>query len=112
MQANLNLYKDPDDRTGFADVIGQYDWDETTAQIMATTPQQVESVLAVAASNQRQLTPEEFMVLISPAASPYIEDMAVLSRRFTRRKIWQNYFYVHTNVCLKCVLKCMCVLWI
>jgi 2-iminoacetate synthase len=86
MQANLNLHIDPADRTGFADVIGQYDWDATTSQIMSTTPQQVESVLAVASRNDRQLTPEEFMLLISPAAADYIEDMAVLSQRFTQEK--------------------------
>jgi 2-iminoacetate synthase len=108
MQAKLNLHIDPDDRTGFADVIDQYDWGETTAQIMATTPQQVESVLAVAARNERQLTPEEFMVLISPAAASYIEDMAVLSRRFTQEKFGKTIsMYIPMYVSNACANACV-----
>jgi 2-iminoacetate synthase len=108
MQAKLNLHIDPDDRTGFADVIGQYNWDETTAQIMAATPQQVESVLAIAARNERQLTPEEFMVLISPAAAPYIEDMAVLSRRFTQEKFGKTIsMYIPMYVSNACANACV-----
>jgi 2-iminoacetate synthase len=108
MQAKLNLHIDPDDRTGFADVIDQYNWDETTAQIMAATPQQVESVLAIAARNERQLTPEEFMVLISPAAAPYIEDMAVLSRRFTQEKFGKTIsMYIPMYVSNACANACV-----
>jgi 2-iminoacetate synthase len=108
MQAKLNLHIDPDDCTGFADVIDQYNWDETTAQIMAATPQQVESVLAIAARNERQLTPEEFMVLISPAAAPYIEDMAVLSRRFTQEKFGKTIsMYIPMYVSNACANACV-----
>jgi 2-iminoacetate synthase len=108
MQANLNLHIDPADRTGFADVIGQYDWDATTSQIMSTTPQQVESVLAVASRNDRQLTPEEFMVLISPAAADYIEDMAVLSQRFTQEKFGKTIsMYIPMYVSNACANTCV-----
>ncbi len=108
MQANLNLHIDPADRTGFADVIGQYDWDATTSQIMSTTPQHVESVLAVASRNERQLTPEEFMVLISPAAADYIEDMAVLSQRFTQEKFGKTIsMYIPMYVSNACANTCV-----
>jgi 2-iminoacetate synthase len=108
VQANLNLHIDPADRTGFADVIGQYDWDATTSQIMSTTPQQVESVLAVASRNDRQLTPEEFMVLISPAAADYIEDMAVLSQRFTQEKFGKTIsMYIPMYVSNACANTCV-----
>lgn len=108
MQAKLNLHIDPDDRTGFADVIGQYDWDETTAQIMAATAQDVERVLSVAARNYRQLTPEEFMVLISPAAVPYLEDMALLSRRFTQEKFGKTIsMYIPMYVSNACANACV-----
>lgn len=107
---HANPNADPEDFTGFADVIGQYDWDETTRRIMATTAADVERVLAVAQANRRSLTPEEFMVLISPAAAPYIEDMAALSRRFTQEKFGRTIslyipMYV-SNACSNCCVYC------
>lgn len=108
MQGKLNLHKDADDRTGFADVIGRYDWDETTSRIAGTTRQQVESVLATAQRNERQLTPEEFMTLISPAAAPYLEDMAALSRRFTQEKFGRTVsMYIPMYVSNACANACV-----
>ena len=103
---------DPEDHTGFADVIGQYDWDETARAIDATTAADVERVLAVAQANQRSLTPEEFMVLISPAADAYLEDMAALSQRFTREKFGNTIslyipMYV-SNACANACVYCGC----
>lgn len=100
----------PEDHTGFADIIDRYDWDETTSRIMATTPAQVEAVLAIARRNQRELTPDEFMILISPAAAPYIEQMAALSRRFTAEKFGKTIsmyipMYV-SNACSNCCVYC------
>lgn len=100
---NISLMPDPDDRTGFNDIIDQWGWDETTHNIMSTTPARVESVLAVADRNTRPLTSEEFMALISPAAEPFLEDMAAMSRRFTLEKFGRTIsmyipMYVH-NVC-------------
>lgn len=68
---------------GFADVIGQWDWDATGKAVMTATDGDVNRVLAKAGSNAAPLTPEEFGILISPAATPYIERMARLSRQFT-----------------------------
>ena len=99
---------DPEDHTGFADVIGQYDWDETARAIDATTAADVERVLAVAQANQRSLTPEEFMVLISPAADAYLEDMAALSQRFTREKFGNTIsLYIPMYVSNACANACV-----
>lgn len=109
-EKNINARNNPEDFTGFADVIGRYDWDETGAAIMHATAADVERVLAVAQANARSLTPEEFMVLISPAATPYIEDMAALSRRFTQEKFGKTIslyipMYV-SNACSNCCVYC------
>lgn len=109
-EKNINARNNPEDFTGFADVIGRYDWDETGAAIMSSTAADVERVLAVAQANARSLTPEEFMVLISPAAAPYIEDMAALSRRFTQEKFGKTIslyipMYV-SNACSNCCVYC------
>ncbi len=68
---------------GFADIIGQWDWDTTGEAVMTATDADVNRVLAKAESNATPLTPEEFGILISPAASPYLDRMALLSRRYT-----------------------------
>ncbi|MBD5367381.1 MAG: 2-iminoacetate synthase ThiH [Bacteroides sp.] len=71
---------------GFADIIDQWDWNQTTEQVFAVTEDDVRSVLSKARRNTRRLEPDDFMVLISPAAVPFIEEMATLSRRFTRER--------------------------
>ncbi len=107
---HANPDADPEDFTGFADVIGQYDRDVSTRLFLESTAADVERVLAVAQANMRALTPEEFMVLISPAAAPYIEDMAALSRRFTQEKFGRTIslyipMYV-SNACSNCCVYC------
>ncbi|MDE5573719.1 MAG: 2-iminoacetate synthase ThiH [Muribaculaceae bacterium] len=71
---------------GFADIIDRWNWDETTDQIMSTTEDDVRRVLSKARLNTRRLEPEDFMVLISPAGAGFIEEMAQLSRHFTRER--------------------------
>ena len=106
--SGLNLHTDPDDRTGFADVIANYSWDDTVAAINAATPADVERVLAVATLDQRQLTPEELMVLLSPAAAAYLEPMAQLSRRFTREKFGNTIsMYIPMYVSNACANACV-----
>ena len=106
----LKLHSDPDDRSGFADIIGEYSWEGTTAAFDKVTAADVERVLGVAAANVRQLTPEELLVLLSDAAAPYLEDMAVLSRRFTQEKFGKTIsmyipMYV-SNACSNCCVYC------
>jgi 2-iminoacetate synthase len=102
--AHLN----PEDHTGFADVIGQWDWDETIRTIDAVTAADVQRTLAVAAENRRQLTPDEFMTLIAPAAEPFIEEMAALSRRFTLEKFGRTIsMYIPMYVSNACSNACV-----
>jgi len=93
---------------GFADVIGEFDWDDTVSCINKTTPEDVERVLKVATVNRRQLTPDEFMTLISPVAAGYIEQMAFLSRRFTQERFGKTIsMYIPMYVSNECTNKCV-----
>lgn len=97
-----------EDHTGFADVIGQWGWDDTAAAVAAVTPERVAEVLAIARRNARQLTPDEFMVLISPAAEPFLEEMAALSRRFTEEKFGRTVsLYIPMYVSNACANACV-----
>ena len=93
---------------GFADIIGQYDWDETLNLVRNATDGDVRRVLAKAARNAKQLTPEEFAVLISPAADPYLEQMAQLSHRYTQERFGNVIsMYIPMYVSNACTNKCI-----
>ena len=65
----------------FSEEISKYSWEETTKQIYAKTDADVRRVLA-----KEHCTVDDFMSLISPAASPYLEEMATLSKRYTEER--------------------------
>ena len=65
----------------FSEELAKYDWDETTAQIMAMTAADVERALG-----REHLDDRDFMALISPAAAPYLEQMARRSRAITEQR--------------------------
>ena len=65
----------------FRELFDRYQWDETLEEIYAKRGDQVLSALH---SSKRDL--EDFKALISPAARPYLEDMAQLSRRLTKKR--------------------------
>ena len=65
----------------FSDELLNYNWDETTGAIAAKTAADVERALA-----KTHLDVDDFMALISPAAAPYLEQMAARSRRFTQER--------------------------
>lgn len=93
---------------GFADVIGQYDWGETLAMVADATDADVRRVLAKASRNVKPLTPDEFAILISDAADPYLEDMARLSRHFTRERFGKTIsLYIPMYVSNACTNKCV-----
>lgn len=62
----------------FSEVLEKTGWDDTTARIMAKTAADVEIALS-----KPHLDLEDFMALVSPAAAPYLEQMAALSRMHT-----------------------------
>ena len=65
----------------FSDELKQYDWDETTQRIASKTDADVRRALAVS-----HCSIDDFMALLSPAAEPYLETMARLSRKYTRER--------------------------
>ena len=93
---------------GFADEIDQYDWDETIRFVESATEGDVRRVLAKARRNVKPLTPEEFAILISPAADPFLEEMAELSRKFTLERFGNTIsMYIPMYVSNACTNKCV-----
>ena len=89
----------------FSDELLNYDWDETTRRIASMTAANVEAALA-----KDRLSVDDFMALISPAAVPFLEQMARKSRRITRERFGKTIsmyipLYVSnacTNFCVYC----------
>lgn len=65
----------------FKDLFEQYSWDEVKTSIYEKSTQDVERALA---NPDRNL--EDFKALISPAAMPYLEQMAQLSHQLTLQR--------------------------
>ncbi|MCQ2239009.1 MAG: 2-iminoacetate synthase ThiH [Bacteroidaceae bacterium] len=65
----------------FSDELKKYDWDETTQKIASKTDNDVRRALA-----KEHCDVEDFMALLSPAAEPYLEQMARLSRKYTEER--------------------------
>jgi len=89
----------------FSEVFERYDWGAVRRSIYSKTAEDVERALG---RTQRDL--EDFKALVSPAAAPYLEEMAQLSHRLTQRrfgKVMQLYvpLYVSNecqNICTYC----------
>lgn len=90
----------------FSDFLAEnYDWEQTTADILAMTAADVERALS-----RENLTDRDFMALISPAAAPYIEQMARRSRAITERRFGKTIsifipLYI-TNSCTNSCVYC------
>lgn len=67
--------------TTFKDVFEQYDWDAIHQRIESITAVDVEYALA-----KTRRTIDDFLILISPAAAPYLEQMAQLSKTLTQKR--------------------------
>src|SRR5688500_9664542 len=91
--------------SSFTDIFRSFDWDNTKASIYAKTGQDVERALA---ADKRTL--EDFKALISPAAAPYLEQMAAISQQLTLKrfgKVIQLYLPLYlsnecNNICTYC----------
>jgi 2-iminoacetate synthase len=66
----------------FLSVYNRYSWDEVTALIASRTASHVEAAL----SKPGRGSVEDFAALISPAARPYLEQMAQLSHALTVKR--------------------------
>lgn len=89
----------------FSDVIRQISWDETTERIMSKTDADVRRALS-----KPHCDIDDFMAMISPAADKYLEQMAWLSRKYTRERFGKtvNLFipiYI-TNSCTNSCVYC------
>jgi len=89
----------------FYDEIKKYDWDDTTRCIASKTARDVEIALG-----KEKLDVDDFMALISPAAVPYIEQMAQMSRRITQERFGKTIsmyipLYI-TNACTNACVYC------
>jgi 2-iminoacetate synthase len=65
----------------FKDIFDQYSWEEVKASIQQKTARDVQSALSA-----KHRTLEDFKALISPAALPYLEQMAQLSHELTQKR--------------------------
>lgn len=89
----------------FSAIFEQYDWGAVRQSIYSKTAADVERALS---RPQRDL--EDFKALISPAAAPYLEEMAQQSHRLTQRrfgKVIQLYVPLYLsnecqNICTYC----------
>ena len=89
----------------FYDEIKKISWDETTQKIMSKTDADVRRALS-----KSHLSVDDFMALVSPAADKYLEQMARLSRMYTRERFGKtiNMFipiYI-TNSCSNSCVYC------
>lgn len=90
--------------TYFRELIDMYRWDETGDKIRSKTPHDVEMALR----KSGRLSVDDFMALVAPAAEPYIEQMATLSRRYTRQRFGQTIrFYVPLYLTNSCINHCV-----
>lgn len=87
----------------FTELIDQYSWKDITGRIYAKTARDVEAALA----NPRR-DAEDFMALVSPAAQPYLEQMAALSRRYTLERFGRTIqFYIPLYLTNSCMNHCV-----
>ena len=89
----------------FSDELEHISWEETTARIHAKTDADVRRALS-----KEHCNVEDFMALISPAAEPFLEEMAQLSHRYTLERFGKTIsmyipLYV-SNACANCCVYC------
>lgn len=89
----------------FSDELLNISWDETTQKIASKTDADVRRALA-----KQHCDVEDFMALISPAAEPYLEVMARLSRKYTQERFGRTMsmfipLYI-TNSCTNSCVYC------
>ena len=89
----------------FNELFETYNWEDTSQSIYAKTTHDVELALG-----KTKRTLEDFKALISPAAAPYLEQMAQISRSLTLKrfgKVMQLYVPLYlsnecNNICTYC----------
>lgn len=67
--------------SSFKQVFNSFSWEEVQASIYGKSTRDVEAALGAS-----RLTLEDFKALISPAAAPYLEQMAQMSQQLTQKR--------------------------
>lgn len=84
--------------------LNEMDWDNTHAQILSKTSEAVEKAL----SKQSTLSIDDFMALVSPAAAPYLEQMAKRSQELTLRRFGKTIqLYIPMYLSNECTNNCV-----
>ncbi|MDR0769269.1 MAG: 2-iminoacetate synthase ThiH [Dysgonamonadaceae bacterium] len=87
----------------FKQQITEYNWNSLQSKIYAKTPADVETALR---KEKRNI--DDFMALVSPAAVPYLEPMAALSRKYTRQRFGNTIqFYIPLYLTNSCTNHCV-----
>lgn len=87
----------------FYDELKKYSWDATTEDVASKTADDVRRALA-----KERLDIDDFMALISPAAAPFIEDMARLSHKYTLERFGKTIsMYIPMYVSNACTNHCI-----
>ncbi|MBQ9214405.1 MAG: 2-iminoacetate synthase ThiH [Bacteroidales bacterium] len=89
----------------FYDEIQKISWDETTEKIYSKTETDVKRALG-----KQRCDIDDFMAMISPAAEPFLEQMAFLSRKYTMERFGKTVsmfipLYI-TNSCTNSCVYC------
>lgn len=93
---------------GFADIIDRWNWDDTMKAFAGFTEGDVKRVLSKVRATRRNVSVDDFMVLISPAASGFLEELASLSRMFTLERFGKTItMYIPMYVSNACSNKCV-----
>lgn len=87
----------------FSDYLETISWSETTDRIYTMTDADVRRALS-----KEHRTVEDFMALVSPAAAPYLEQMALLSRHYTEERFGKTIsLYIPLYLTNSCANSCV-----
>lgn len=87
----------------FSEVLEKVSWADTTARIESMTTRDVERALG-----KHRLDLDDFMALVSPAAEPYLEQMAALSRHYTQERFGKTIsMYIPMYITNSCTNSCV-----
>lgn len=87
----------------FSDKLNKISWDEVSKEIYAKTDADVRRAL-----QKESCDVNDFMALISPAAEPYLEQMAFLSRHYTEERFGKTIsLFIPLYLTNSCVNSCV-----
>ncbi len=87
----------------FSEELEKISWDETTASILSKNDADVRRALS-----KTNLDIEDFKALISPAAEPYLEQMAALSQKYTLARFGKTIsLYIPMYITNSCANACV-----